>query len=130
MFRVMKKDDDDKPHVGQGFGELGVRPSEIDTDVQGNALQNHKGMSVGPAWRVLHLFVVPKRLGTGGRGKPNTYCFCRGSKPFQHGPCGNGLELLPDSATHGVVRPAQVVPLAQYLHDLAGTRQEWQIDES
>jgi len=130
MFRVMKKGDDDKPVVGQGFGELGVRPTEIDTDVQGNAVQNDKGMSVGPAWRVLSLFVVPKRLGTGGRGKANAHCFRRGNGAFQQGPCGNGLELLPDSRTHGVVRPAQLVPLAQYLKDLAATREEWQIDET
>ena len=130
MFRVMKKDDDDKPIVGQGFGNLGVRANEIDTDVQGNAIPNHKGMSVGPAWRVLSIFVVPRRLGTGGRGKPNTHCFRRGAALFQQGACGNGLELLPDSATHGVVRPAQLVPLAQFLQDIANTRAEWEIDET
>lgn len=130
MFRVMKKDGDEKPSVGQGFGNLGVRLKEIDTDARGNAILNQKGMSVGPAWRVLSIFVIPKRLGTGGRGKPNTYCFRRGVGPFQRGPCGNGLELLPDSPTHGVVRPAQLVPLTQYLQDLADTREEWEIDET
>jgi hypothetical protein len=130
MFRVMKKDADDKPIAGQGFGQLGVRPNEIDTDIQGNAIQNHKGMSVSPAWRMLSLFIVPRRLGTGGRGSNSTHCFRRGASAFQQGPCGNGLELLPDSATHGVVRLAQTVSLAQYLQDLAATRDEWEIDET
>ncbi len=130
MFRVMKKDDDDKPTVGQGFGHLGVRANEIDADAQGNAIPNTKGMSVAPEWRVISLFVIPKRLGTGGRGKDNTHCFRRGAAPFQQCACGNGLELLPDSKTHGVVRPAQLVPLAQYLQDLAATREEWLIDEA
>ena len=70
------KDDDDKPTVGQGFGNLGVRPYEIDTDAHGNAILNHKGMSVGPAWRTLSLFVVPKRLG-GGATWENLVCCCR-----------------------------------------------------
>lgn len=130
MFRVMRKDADDKPSAGRGFCQLGVRNNEIDTDVQGNAVPNTKGMSVAPEWRVHSIFVIPRRLGTGGRGKDNTHCFCRGAGPFQHGPCGNGLELVPDSATHGVVRPDQLVPLADYLQNLADTREEWEIDES
>jgi hypothetical protein len=130
MFRVMKRGADDKPVVGRGFCQLGVRANEIDTDAQGNAVQNHKGMSVAPEWRVLSLFVVPPRLGTGGRGKNDTHCFRRGAGQFQRGACGNGLELLPDSPTHGVVRPDQLVPLADYLRNLADTRDEWEIDEN
>lgn len=130
MFRIMKKDDDNKPTVGQGFGNLGVRPIEVDLDGQNNVLCNHKGMSVSPNWRDIQLFLHPRRLGTGGRGSNNTYCFRRGTAPFQQSACGNGLELLPDCPSHGVVRPAQLVPLAQYLRDLANTREEWQIDES
>ncbi len=126
----MRKDADDKPMVGRGFCQLGVRNNEIDIDAQGNAIQNHKGMSVGPEWRVLSIFVIPPRLGTGGRGRNNTHCFRRGAGPFQQGACGAGLELLLDSPTHGVVRPDQVVPLADYLQNLAATREEWEIDES
>jgi hypothetical protein len=130
MFRIMRKDSDDKPTVGQAFANLGVRPGEVDTDAQGNAIPNHKGMSVAPNWRDIQLFLHPRRLGTGGRGKDNTHCFRRGAAPFKQSGFGNGLELLPDSATHGVVRPAQLVPLVQYLQDLAATRKEWQIDEA
>lgn len=130
MFRVMQKDEDGKPTVGQGSGHLGVRPNDIDTDDQGNAVSNDKGMSVSPAWRVINIFFVPKRLGTGGRGSNNRHCFRRGTAAFQQGQCGQGLELLPDSPTHGVVRPVQLVPLADFLRDLANTREEWEIDES
>jgi hypothetical protein len=130
MFRVMRKDNDDKPSAGQGFCQLGVRPNEIDTGQHGNTVQNHKGMSVSPEWRAISVLVLPKRLGTGGRGKDNGHCFRRGAGVFQQGPCGNGLELVPDSPTHGVVRPAQVAPVATFLQDLANTREEWEIDET
>jgi hypothetical protein len=130
LFRVMRKDDDDKPNTGQGFCQLGVRTHEIDTDQQGNVVQNDKGMSVSPEWRVISIFVLPKRLGTGGRGKDNGHCFRRGAGAFQQGACGNGLELMPDSPKHGVVRPAQLAPLATFLQDLATTREEWEIDET
>ena len=130
MFRVMKKDGDGKPTVGQAFANLGVRPRDIDVDAHGNVIPNAKGMSVAPEWRVMNMFVIPRRLGTGGRGRDNTYCFRRGEGSFQQCACGQGLELLPDSPTHGVVRPTQIVPLNQYLADLAATREEWQIDET
>jgi hypothetical protein len=130
MFRIMKKEEDGKPTVGKGFGNLGVRVGEVDTDAQNNAIPNTKGMSVSPRWRDIHIFLQPKRLGTGGRGKDNTYCFRRGTGEFQQGPCGAGLELLPDRPTHGVVRPSQLVALAKYDEDLAATRAEWEIDEA
>ena len=41
-----------------------------------------------------------------------------------------GLELLPDSPTHGVVRPIDVVPLKQYEAALAATRADWRIEET
>jgi hypothetical protein len=130
MFRAMKRENDNKPKVGQTSCELGVRPNEVDTDGQGNALVNEKGRSVAPEWRDLPIFFIPPRLGTGGRGKNSHSCFRRGAGAFQQGACGNGLELMPDSPVHGVVRPDQVVPLADYLKNLADTREEWEIDEN
>lgn len=130
MFRIMKKDADDKPTVGQTATTLGVRLAEIDLDAHGNVMPNSKGMSVSPAWRMVSIFLIPKRLGTGGRGSNNSYCFRRGNALFQQAQCGAGLELLPNSATHGVVRPTQLVPLAQYQSDIAATRSDWQIDET
>ena len=60
---------------------------------------------------VISIFVLPKRLGTGGRGKDNGHCFRRGAGVFQQGPCGNGLELVPDSAARRV-RPARSTLMA------------------
>jgi hypothetical protein len=130
MFRIMKKDDDDKPRLGQTAMTLGVRSGEVDLDAQGNAICNDKGMSVNPEWRDAPLSMIPKRLGTGGRGSNSTHCFRRGTGAFQQSACGTGLELLPDSATHGVVRPVQLVLLATYEADLHATRPEWEVDET
>ena len=130
MFRIMKKDADDKPTVGQTAMTLGVRPGDVDLDAQGNAISNDKGMSVNPDWRHAPVRMIPKRLGTGGRGSNNCNCFRRGTGAFQQSPCGAGLELFPDSATHGVVRPVQRILLASYEADLHATRLEWEIDET
>jgi hypothetical protein len=130
IFRIMKKDNDDKPTVGNTAVTLGIRPGEVDLDGQGNAIFNDKGMSVNPGWRDAPMSLIPKRLGTGGRGSNNYHCFKRGDGAFQQAPCGPGLELLPDSPTHGVVRPVQLIPLASYENDLAATRPEWEIDET
>lgn len=130
MFRIMKKDDDDKPRLGRTAMTLGVRPGEVDLDAQGNAICNDKGMSVNPEWRDAPLSIIPKRLGTGGRGSNSSHCFRRGTGAFVQSVCGAGLELLPDSATHGVVRPVQLVLLAKYEADLHATRAEWEVDET
>jgi hypothetical protein len=130
MYRIMKKDADEKPLVGQTATTLGIRPGEVDLDSFGNVIPNDKGMSVNPGWRMASIFLIPKRLGTGGRGSNTSYCFRRGTAPFQQAPCGAGLELLPDSPTHGVIRPAQLVLLAQYEADLHATRVEWEVDET
>lgn len=131
MFRIMKKDADDKPVIGQTATTLGIRSGkDIDLDAAGHVVLNDKGMSVNPEWRVASLFLIPKRLGTGGRGSSSYFCFRRGTGPFQQAACGAGLELLPDSPTHGVVRPAQSVLMAQYEADLHATRLEWEVDEA
>jgi hypothetical protein len=130
MFRIMKKDADDKPTIGQTATTLGIRPGEVDLDASGAVIVNDKGMSVNPEWRVASIFLIPKRLGTGGRGSNTSYCFRRGTDPFQQAACGAGLELFPDSPTHGVVRPAQLVLMAQYEADLHATRLEWEVDET
>ena len=130
IFRIIEKDADDKPTIGQSTGTLGIRPGEVDFDAFGNVIVNDKGMSVNPDWRVAPISMIPKRLGTGGRGSKTWYCFRRGAGAFQQAPCGAGLELLPDSPTHGVVRPVQPVLLAKYEADLHATRMEWEIHET
>jgi hypothetical protein len=71
----MKKDADDRPMIGQAGRTLGIRPGEVDLDTEGFVLVNGKGMSVSPEWRVAPIFLIPKRLGTGGRGSNSWYCF-------------------------------------------------------
>ena len=134
VFRAMRKDDDGFPTVQQSANALGVRPRvDIDLDPQGSVLVNRKGMSVNPAWRVMSILRIPKRLRTkmpGARGSNNTYCFRTGTGPFQQGAFAAELTLEPDSATHGNVAPAQVVSLARYEGDLAATRPDWLEDET
>ena len=129
MFRIMKEDPDGKPTVGRTAMTLGVRLGEVDLDAQDNVISNDKGMSVNPNWRDAPISMIPKRLGTGGRGKNDCFCFRRGEGAFVQSSCGVGLELLPDSATHGVIRPVQPTPLTSYESDLRATRLEWEKDE-
>ena len=111
-----------------------MRPGvDVDLDAQGSVLVNRTGMSVNPAWRVMSIFRIPKRLRNivpGARGSNHTFCFRTGTGPFQQGAFAAGLTLEPDSATHGNVAPARVVPLAQYETDLAATRPDWLVDET
>ena len=59
IYRVMKKDDDDKPVVdatGKGLGVRGVPVNnmvDVDLDREGKVILNDKGMSVAAAWRDL-----------------------------------------------------------------------------
>ncbi|HWY85710.1 MAG TPA: hypothetical protein VNX28_03245 [Gemmataceae bacterium] len=129
VFRAMRQDPDGLPTVAAAANSLGVRVgTDIDVDGQNNAVVNHKGMSVAPRWRDLPIFRIPKRLG--GQGKNDTHCFKTGVGAFQRAVFAAGLEFLPDSPTHGVIRPSQLIPLAQYEADLAATRAAWQIDET
>lgn len=129
VFRATKQDLDGLPTVAPSASGLGVRPgTDIDVDRQGNVAVNHKGMSVSPSWREISIFRIPKRLG--GQGSNNTYCYKMGTGPFQHEALATGLELLPGSPTHGVVRPEKPVSLDHYESDLAATRAAWQVDEA
>jgi hypothetical protein len=129
VFRAMKREADGLPLVAQSASALGVRTGkDIDVDPHGEVIVNRKGMSVSPSWREISMFRIPKRLG--GQGSNNTHCFKMGTGAFQQGQLAAGLELLPDTLTHGVVRPEKPVPLQQYEGDLAATRADWQVDES
>jgi hypothetical protein len=120
----MRKDADDLPTVSET--SLGVRPEkDVDFDAQNNVLVNGKGMSVTPNWRDININRVPKRLRPllpGAAGSNTWFCFRTGTGPLERGPFANGLTLELDSATHGTVAPAQIVPLATYLADIAATR--------
>src|SRR5258707_14894795 len=116
VFRVMRKEPDGLPTVNQT--SLGVRPGvDVDLDAQNNVLVNGKGMSVAPNWRNINRNRIPKRLRSiipGAGGSNNTFCFRTGNGAFVQGILANGLTLEPDSAKHGNVAPAQVVPFASY----------------
>lgn len=132
VFRVMRRDVDNLPTISPT--SLGVRAgTDVDLDSQGKVLVNGKGMSVAPNWRDINVTRVPKRLRPllpGAAGSNAWSCFCAGTGPFEPGAFSRGLSLEPDSATHGVLAPAEVVPLATYEADLAATRASWQVDET
>ncbi len=134
VVRTMRKDEDGLPHVESSANGLGVRPGvDIDADPHGNVLVNGKGMSVSPNWRDLPLFRIPERLRNvkaGARGSNNTFCFCSGTGSFERGAFAEGLTLEPDSATHGTIAPAQIMPLGEYQAALEATRPDWHIDET
>jgi hypothetical protein len=134
VFRAMRKDEDGLPHVEQSASGLGMRPGvDIDVDPQDNVLINGKGMSVSPNWRGMPLFRIPERLRSlkpGARGSNNTSCLCSGTGPVQRGAFAERLTLEPDSATHGTIAPARVMPLDGYQSALGATRPHWQIDEA
>jgi len=131
-FRVMRKEPDDLPAVGDG--DLGIRPRiDVDIDAQNNVQVNGKGMSVAPNWRDINHKRIPKRLRSiiqGAMGSNSKFCFRYGDGPFVRGPFANGLTLEPDSPKHGNVAPAHVVQLATYQGDIAATRQDWIEDET
>lgn len=133
VFRAMRMDDDGLPTVEQSPNGLGVRPG-VDVDVVGgDVLANGMGMSVSPSWRAISIMRIPKRLRDkvpGARGSSSTHCFKYGSGPFQVGTFAAGLNLVPNTPTHGCVTPAQQVPLATYENDLAATRADWEVDEN
>jgi hypothetical protein len=121
----MKRAEDGLPVVAPASNGLGVRPGiDIDVDHENNAIPNDKGMSVSPSWKgVISPGRIPKRLG--GEGSNNSDVFVLGTGPFEQFLIADGLDLLPDSPTHGVIRPAHVVPLAQFQAALAATRTDW-----
>ena len=129
LVRIMKRAEDGLPLVAASSNALGVRPSiDIDVDPQGNAISNDKGMSVYSSWRDISPRRIPKRLG--GQGPNSTCVFVFGLGTFQQAVIADNLEFLPDSPTHGVVRPVNTVPIAQYEAALAATRDDWQVDET
>ncbi len=133
VYRAMKKGEDGYPVVEPTASGLGVRPGiDMTVDAGGQVVLDGNGMSVAPGWRVLELHRIPKRLGTivpGARGSNITFCFTTGNGPFRQVSFAQGLELLPDTATHGSIVPTAVVPLSDYENNLAATRTSWVVDE-
>lgn len=136
IFRTMRKDPDDKPTIGATRDCLGVRVAiDVDVDSSGNVELNGKGMSVSPGLDAFPHFLVPRRLQEffpRATGSNSLFCFAMGDGPFVAGIVAQGLVLIPDSPTHGVVTPegGEVAALTTYQANLAATREEWKIDEA
>lgn len=145
LYRVMKKDADDKPIVGTGSSELGVRPGEMLDNPPGEAHPGKGGMSVQPSLQALaerFLNWVPKRLAEtnpglfrGATGRPSTTSiWTMGEGPFVDGPVATDLALRCDTdeqpVLHGVVEPDRVMPLVEFQSALAATRDQWAVEES
>jgi hypothetical protein len=129
----MRKDaNDNLPVVARN--SLGVRQGvDVDVDAQNDVQVNGKGMSVAPNWRVINHKRIPKRLRQivpGALESNSKFCFRYGDGAFVQGAFANGLMLEPDSATHGNVAPARIVPFPTYERDIAATRADWVEDET
>jgi hypothetical protein len=136
VFRTMKKEGE-QPKIGRSATTLGVRVlterADIPVDASGCVSPSTGGMSVAPAWRQLPAHRVPARLKhlcPKARGQNDVHCWRIGNGEFVDGPLASGLNVRLDSATHGLVEPADIVPLDIYEADLAATLHQWMIDES
>jgi len=133
VYRVMTEVNG-APQVGSTARTLGVRvPTDISVDPAGRVCSGRGGMSVAPRWRDLPRHRIPVRLGhiiALASGSNLDACFRLGDGGFVRGGLAAGLQLRPDSATHGCVEPAAVELLGQFRDDLAATRDHWIIDEA
>jgi hypothetical protein len=137
MYRSMFPDaTGEHPEIGDRFGRLGVRDTDVPADAQGNVRPNTGGMSVNPSLRDLPPELIPKRLRTqlgipDARGKPPLCVWRMGEGPFVPAPVGDDLQLRPDhaGASHGNVEPARPMQRAEYRAALAATHGAWEIDE-
>ena len=136
IYRAMLIDGD-KPRVGPTKKTLGVKPGDdihddIPVDENGDVRPGTGGMSVAPAWRDLPAYRIPRRLQPKCRkatGNNNYACWRMGEGPFSDGNLAEGLNLVIDSAWHGIVKPADVMSLERFQALLAATQDLWVIDE-
>ncbi len=125
VFRAMRKADDGLPRVANNATGLGARvPKDID-EVGGMVAVGEKGMSVNPTVEDVPLNFLPERIDPAGWGDHKNAVFRHGDGLFVQSPFAEGLELLPDGPTHGVVRPVISVTLEQYRENLVATRPNW-----
>jgi len=131
----------DRPMIGSGRGELGVRlpggPSKPDVTPDGAGLVHPGGggMSVSPTLRQLPPFLLPRRLNGAlglreAKGPSDWLVFRLGSAPFDAAAIGPDLRLRPDSDDHGLVEPDRTMPEGQYQACLGSTLDAWVIDET
>jgi hypothetical protein len=132
--------DGGQPQVGPSALALGVRvpPDEhADIDVSADGLVEPRtgGMSVAPAWRLLPVHRIPRRLRDRfprAAGKIQLFLWRMGEGPFTEGPFADRLFFRPDPekpSKHGFVEPKARMPVGEYQAALAATRDQWVIDE-
>jgi hypothetical protein len=132
--------DGDRPQVGPSALVLGVGvPPDEHADIavgeEGMVEPRTGGMSVAPAWRLLPVHRIPRRLRARfprAAGKNQRSLWRMGDGPFTDGPLADRLLFRPDPekpARHGFVEPRARMPAGDYQAALAATRGQWAIDE-
>jgi hypothetical protein len=89
-------------------------------------------MSVAPAWRLLPLHRVPRRLRhllPQAHGKDEDACWKLSDGAFANGAIAQGLALRVDSQWHGLVEPEDEMTAEAFQKALAATREQWTVDE-
>jgi hypothetical protein len=92
-------------------------------------------MSVAPAWRLLPVHRIPRRLRAKfprPAGKNQCFVWRMGEGPFREAPVADRLLLRPDPEkpnAHGFVEPVCTMPVGEYQAALAATRDQWVVAE-
>lgn len=139
LYRAMLAEGE-RPQVGGFALALGVRvPPDDHADIgvaeNGTVAPGMGGMSVAPAWRLLPIHRIPRRLRAKvpqAAGKNSVFLWRMGDGTFVEGPLAERLRFRPDPAKpdrHGFVEPETRMPAADYQKALAATRDRWIIDE-
>lgn len=134
IYRTMIKDGD-VPAIGNGRDMLGVRPVDIqaDNNVDSTVHPRTGGMSVNICLCMMKDFLIPARIGRGGRAKDDRFIWRTGEGRFARSKVADRLMLGPDrdsTSGHGCVEPDRSMPLAEYEIALAATQDMWEIDEN
>lgn len=124
LFRAMDEDEDGLPLVGPYNFTLGVRtdgkPRDIDVDEHGwvhPARPRPQGMSVAPG-DASALPIRHRPASLGGQATYPVWCILATD-------LGPGLKYVATSAMHGVIEPAESMPLTMFERLVAATRGRW-----
>lgn len=131
MFRVMGKEDDDKPVIAADAG-LGAREgTDFQVGDDTKVILNRHGMSVFSMWQKISPGRIPKR--DGGGGEDTTFIFRMGEGPFVEANITPDLVFYPGQGKkkyHGEVAPIRPVTAAEYQAQLAATRDSWVLHDT
>lgn len=121
LFRGMKENAVGEPEIGSSARKLGVRPG-IDLPVSTAGIvvgPGQGGMSVSPDDP---MYLPEHRRPPEFRGDGRDLIWTIGE-----GHLGEKLRYRPDPSTprHGFVEPANAMPIEEYQHALAETRESW-----